>query len=232
MNCSDARGRLDPYLDGELEMDENVQVVRHLETCSGCSSVFEGERLLFDEVRRQAEIAPAPAGLRDRISAEIGRTKTAARPWPFSRALIPAAAAAVLVALFVTVFSPQPLEAETLARKAVAWHDGKTASVVPFSSAPELVSFFGSKGRKSCIHEKSVTAGMNYGYKAACVEKTGPAGEITCWWTAACPVSGSRMSHANFPAPAGLEKSLTPGQRKTLEIDGRVVILSASKGFV
>jgi len=232
MNCSDALGRLDPYIDGELEMDENVEVVRHLETCAGCSSAFEGERLLFDEIRSQAAGPAAPATLRERISGDLARARAVSRPWPVRRALVPAAAAAILVGLFVLVFPPASLGPEALAQKAVSWHDAQVASVIPASTAPELASFFGSKGKKSCIHEKSVTTGMNYAYKAACVENGGPAGEITCWWTAACPVSGHRMSHANFPAPPGLEKTLTPGQKKTLEINGRVVILSTSKGFV
>ncbi len=230
MNCSDARGRLDRYLDGELEMDENVQVVRHLETCSGCSSVFEGERLLFDEVRRQAGAAPAPAGLRDRIAAGIGRTKSAARPWPFSRALVPAAAAAVLVALFVTVFSPQPLEAETLARRAVAWHDGKNASVVPVSTASELETYYGSKGKKACLHESLVGSKMAYAYKSVCVEKTGPAGGDTCWWVAACPKSGCRMTHACFKAPDGIEKLWPAGELRTVKVGDRTVVMGHRNG--
>src|SRR5688572_17206083 len=109
MNCSDARDRLNPYLDGELEMDENVRVVSHLERCAACSSAFEGERALFDEIRRQASGPGAPEGLRLRIAGEIGKSRPAARPWPFARALVPAAAAAVLMAVFVTFFASQPV---------------------------------------------------------------------------------------------------------------------------
>ena len=231
MNCSQVIGRLDRFLDGELEMDENVEVVRHVEVCAACASVVEGERLLFTEIRSQAAGPPAPSGLRDRIAAELGKTRPASRPWPFARALVPAAAAAVLVALFVTFFT-QPLEAETMARRAVAWHDGGRAQAVALTSAPELATFYSSTGRKACIHEKMVNAGMKYAYKAASVESTGPSGNITCWWSAACPVSGMRMSHACFPAPAGFEKMLGPGQRKYLETGGRGVIMNIHDGFV
>ncbi len=231
MNCGDAFSRLDRYHDGELDMDENVEVVRHLESCPACASVFEGDRLFFDEVRRQAAGPPAPAVLRQRIASGISRSRPAARPWPFARALVPAAAAALLVGLFVTILS-QPVGAAGVARWAVAWHDGQSASAVPFTSGPELAGFFGSKGQKACIHQKSVTAGMNYDYRSACVESSDLTGEVTCWWTAACPASGKRMSHASFRAPPGFEKSLTPVQRKVLEINGRAVIMNARDGFV
>jgi len=129
--------------------------------------------------------------LRGRIERAIAGDAGPARPWPFARAFIPAAAAAILVALFVSVFSVGTAAAspDSIAHQAVAWHDGRSAAVVPLSSGPELASYFSSKGSHSCLHEKLVTAAMNYGYKSGCVEKSGPAGDETCWWTAACPKS-------------------------------------------
>lgn len=232
MDCNDTRGRLNPYLDGELEMDENVQVVSHLESCAACSSVFEGERALFDEVRRQAAGAPAPAGLRERISARIAQSRPVSRPWPFTRALVPAAAAAVLVAVFVTFFASQPVEADTIARRAVAWHDHPLANAAAVSGAPEIVSYFGGRGQKSCTHERTVSSGMAYGYKSACVEDSGPAGTVTCWWTAACPASGTRMSHARFPVSADVGRSLVDHSKRPLPMGSRVVVLNYREGFV
>lgn len=229
MNCSDARGRINPYLDGELGMDENVQVVRHLETCQGCSSVFEGERLLFDELRRTAAGPAAPVSLRARISSGLGQTRVASRPWPFARALVPAAAAAVLLAVFVTFFASQPVEA--MARRAVAWHDQGSARVVPVSTVTELETFYGSQGKKACLHERTVTAGK-YSYKSASVEKSGPGGSDTCWWVATCPTSGCRMTHACFPAPQGIEKTWPDGKRRTFTIGERTVIMNHRNGQV
>jgi anti-sigma factor (TIGR02949 family) len=229
MNCSDTRGRINPYLDGELGMDENVQVVRHLETCPGCSAVFEGERLLFDELRRTAAGPPAPAGLRMRISSDLRETRVASRPWPFARALVPAAAAAVLLAIFISFFTSQPVEA--MARRAVAWHDQGSARVVPVSTAPELDRYYGSQGKKACLHERTVNAGMKYAYKSATVEKSGPGGSDTCWWIATCPTTGCRLTHACFPAPQGIEK-VWDGKRRVVPVGDRTVIMNYRNGQV
>ena len=232
MNCSDARGRLNPYLDGELDMDENVQVLRHLEDCTGCTSVFEGEKALFDEVRRQAAGPSAPSGLRDRIAGQIAKSRPAARPWPFARAFVPAAAAAVLAAVFVTFFASGPLKAEAMASRAVAWHELPHANAAAISGAPEIVSFYTGRHQKSCMHERVVGSGMEYGYKSACVEDTGPAGTVTCWWTAACPKSGTRMTHARFPVPAGGEKLLVDNPKRRIQVGSRVVLMHYQSGFV
>lgn len=231
MNCGDVRGRLDPYLDGELHMEENVEVVRHIESCAPCAAVVEGERLFFDEVRRQAAGPPAPAGLRSRIAAGMTGAKTASRPWPFMRALVPAAAAAVLVAFFVTFFT-QPVQAYTIANRAVAWHEGKPAQLVSLSSAPDITRYYETNGRKACIHERIVCEGMKYIYKSACVDASGPAGTPTCWWVAECPATGKRMTHACFKAPPELERSWTPGKRWIGEVGNRVVHMNVRRGEV
>jgi len=235
MNCSNARDRLERYLDGELEMESNLEVVGHLEACQGCASVFEGERKFLDEIRRHGEGIAAPGPLRGRIERAIAGDAGPARPWPFVRAFVPAAAAAVLLALFVSIFSSGTAAAspDSIAKQAAAWHDRRPSSVVPLSSGPELASFFSSKGRKSCLHEKLVNASMNYGYRSACVENTGPAGDPTCWWTAACPKSGCRMTHACFKAPPGLDQVWPPGHGiRTVTVGNRTVIMGHGNGMV
>jgi anti-sigma factor (TIGR02949 family) len=237
MNCSDARVRLYPYLDGELSPDEQENVGRHLGGCEPCSTAFNGERALFAEIRRHAD-ALAPAGLRARISAGLGHAPAAAppaltgsRPWPFARALVPAAAAALLVAVLVTVMT-QPLEADVIARRAVAWHELPHGNAAFVSGAPEAVSFFTGRKQKSCMHERTVGSGMEYDYKSASIDDLGPAGTVTCWWTADCPKSGTRMSHARFPIPAGAEESLLKNPRRRIPVGSRVVLLHYQNGFV
>lgn len=231
LNCTDIRGRLDPYLDGELGMDENVQVVRHLEQCPPCAAVFDGERLLFDEVRRQAAGPAAPPGLRDLIASRLGAAKVAARPWPFARAIVPAAAAALLVALFVT-FLTNPVEAETLARRAVAWHNANAAQEVPVSTAPEIEKFYAAKGIKSCTHERTVKNALHYEYKSVCVEESGPAGGETSWWVARCPQTGCKVSHACFAAPPGLEKVWPERERRVVRMGGKAVVMIHRRGEI
>lgn len=237
MNCSDARGRLYPYLDGELAAEEKADVGRHLAGCASCSSAFEGDRALFSEIRRQAESTGAPAGLRGRISARLGHEAPAAaapaasRPWPFARALVPAAAAALLVAVLVTFFS-QPLEAETIGRRAIAWHDASPAQLVSLTSAQKIEDHYASFGRKGCLHSDRIEGKLKYDYKAACVEKKGPAGNETCWWTAACPKTGCRLTHACFPAPEGLEKVWPQGERRVVRWKGRTVVMGHRRNEV
>lgn len=235
MNCRDVLGRRDPYLDGELPTEENVGIFRHLEGCGNCSAVFEGERKLFTEIRRIAPVS-APAGLRERIAAGIGggaSRPAAVKPWPFARALVPAAAAALLFAIFVTFFKPQPVGAETIASFAASWHEGHPAArPVALNSASALENFYVSKGRKACLHEKVICGGLKYDYTSAAVDASGPAGTATCWFTAACPKTGSRMTHACFPAPTGLEEIWPPGERRTFKFGERTVLMGHRNGQV
>jgi len=209
-------------------MDHNLEVARHLEDCAGCASVFEGERNLIAEIRGRA-LPPAPAPLRARIAEAIDHAQASAPKWPALRILIPMAAAAALVVVFGSVFSVGG-EAEAIALQAVRWHEGKPLDAVPVSGAPELASFFSERGQKSCLHEKLVSAGMNYGYKNACVENAGIDGAVTCWWTAGCPVSGKRMTHACFKAPPGLEKVIPAGRLHPVAIGGRTVLVGHRNG--
>ena len=235
MDCRDILGRINPYLDGELPTEENVGIFRHLEECPNCSALFEGERKLFTEIRRVAPVS-APAGLRERIAAGLGSApRSASKPWPFVRALIPAAAAALLVAVFVTFFKPQPVGAQTIAQFAAAWHENQSvarASTVALTSAADLDKYFASKGRKACLHEKVICGGLKYDYKSASIDPAGPGGNVTCWFTAACPKSGSRMTHACFPAPAGLEEIWPPGERRTFKFGERTVLMGHRNGQV
>lgn len=62
MNCEEARRLLDPYHDGELDLERSLAVERHLETCEACAGALQNLRAL------QEVIAPAhfsaPADLR------------------------------------------------------------------------------------------------------------------------------------------------------------------------
>jgi len=227
MNCKTALGRLDPYLDGELEMDQNLEVARHLEDCTGCASVFEGERNLIAEIRGRS-VPPAPAPLRARIAEGIDRAEASAPRWPALRILIPAAAAVALVVVFGSVFTVGG-EAEAIALQAVRWHEDKPAGAVAVSGAPELASYFGDRGQKCCLHEELVGAGMNYRYKQACVDDSGIGGAVTCWWAAGCPVSGKRMTHAVFRVPF---PPVPPGRLHRFDMRGRTVLLGYRDGFV
>ncbi len=61
MRCADVRDLMWPFLDGELEVDRNVSVMKHLELCPGCRARSEAEGALRDLVPRATAAPEAPA---------------------------------------------------------------------------------------------------------------------------------------------------------------------------
>lgn len=54
MHCADLRDLLHPFLDGELEVAENVAILKHVELCAACRSRVESEKELNGVVARAA----------------------------------------------------------------------------------------------------------------------------------------------------------------------------------
>jgi anti-sigma factor RsiW len=46
MSCEDARGLLDAYVDGELDLMHSIEIETHLENCDGCARIVENHRAL------------------------------------------------------------------------------------------------------------------------------------------------------------------------------------------
>lgn len=116
--CSDVAGLLQPYVDGELNPDEQEQVGAHLESCTGCRSAVS-EQAWVRATLRTVERDVAPQALRAKILLgldEVDRERTTearaaappglgARLWSRLRdlgrgGLIMVPAGAVAVALF------------------------------------------------------------------------------------------------------------------------------------
>jgi mycothiol system anti-sigma-R factor len=98
MTCQEFQAALNPYVDGELGIDETLAADAHSAECPRCRRLAEGERQFRRLLRCQPGEA-APAELRARIVARVRRSARVAalRPW----LLVPLAVAAVLVAVFV-----------------------------------------------------------------------------------------------------------------------------------
>jgi anti-sigma factor (TIGR02949 family) len=108
--CEKIRRYLDSYLDGELLVETNHEVLRHLESCSSCAADY-GERLRVRERLKHAVRAEeAGPELRARIRASI-REESAWSPW--RRGLM---AAGILFALIGGWFGVQ-----FAAKKANEW---------------------------------------------------------------------------------------------------------------
>ena len=67
MNCEQAIGLVDGYLDGELDAVTNQEIERHLRECSKCSQAYELQRDLVRAVKSGAPYYKAPAKLRQSI---------------------------------------------------------------------------------------------------------------------------------------------------------------------
>ena len=82
MNCKELESRLQPYVDGELEVGETVEAAAHVAECPGCRGRVAREREFRQILRRQPRES-APHELRESIRARLGRSVrwAALRPW-------------------------------------------------------------------------------------------------------------------------------------------------------
>lgn len=77
MTCQELDRLLYPYLDGEFQPEERLDVETHLETCAACARRVEEEREIQQALRRAArhsvQSSRAPASLRDGIQLGLRR---------------------------------------------------------------------------------------------------------------------------------------------------------------
>ena len=104
-HCKRIRSYLDSYLNNELMVETNHEVLRHLEACDECSRSLEDRSRLKAQLKRAVMQEYAPAALRERITSDLRR----GRAFNFRRvSLALAAAAAVLAIAAVTFFTSGP----------------------------------------------------------------------------------------------------------------------------
>jgi mycothiol system anti-sigma-R factor len=71
MECTQARRRLDPYLDGELTPAEQADLERHVAGCADCEARLGVERAVRGRVAAVLAEEGAPEPLRDRIRVQV-----------------------------------------------------------------------------------------------------------------------------------------------------------------
>ncbi len=108
MNCNDVRKYFYAFLDDELDVEKNIEVLAHLDMCCECGRRMEKERLLQKRVRETVCMVKAPAYLTESIL-----QKTEERPnffVPFvknllsGRRLVPIAGIAAAIMIIVYFF--------------------------------------------------------------------------------------------------------------------------------
>ena len=63
IQCARTRGHLDAYLSNELLVETTSEVLKHLETCAGCSRELEARSRVREALRRAAAAQAVPKGL-------------------------------------------------------------------------------------------------------------------------------------------------------------------------
>lgn len=128
MQCSDTDLLVHAWLDDELEPARALELERHLDECPACGATYRRYARLRSAVQAAPLYQHAPAGLRERVSAQWrpAPAPRAARRWAWDWApLSTALAAALVVATGIAVLLAlelRTLDVDRLAADAVAGH--------------------------------------------------------------------------------------------------------------
>src|ERR1700746_1630571 len=99
MNCDEAEGFLDAYLDGELELSEQLELEQHLSGCLECQAVLKERREFRAFFTAAAPSFKAPPELREKVLAitqeepalakpKVRQFPLRRRPWLYAAALL------------------------------------------------------------------------------------------------------------------------------------------------
>jgi anti-sigma factor RsiW len=105
MGCEEIQPLIEGYVDGELDLERNLQLERHFATCAACESERQGKLELRSAIRQSVPYFRAPLDLQQRVRA-IARGPEKKAP---SRAGVltwrwMGAAAAIVLVVFVTAW--------------------------------------------------------------------------------------------------------------------------------
>jgi anti-sigma factor RsiW len=212
MNCTKARRKLDMYMDSELSVPENMEVLEHLNLCRACQEVFSVEEKLRDVLKIELARPEPPSGLADRVRhalRETPRTLSAAprrRGWNIALA----AAASLAIAAFV-ILSPGRVEPQALAAEVAARH-GSVRPEFYSTEHPDTMRLGGSGSQsleeffhryvsyEVCLHDLKP---LGYAPVGGSVWKYH--GHWVCWTTDR-DSRGHTISHALVTRPIAMEK--------------------------
>lgn len=81
MDCDQARNLLGAYADGELDLVSNIEIEKHLESCTSCQTALEQQRMLKGLIQEKLTRHQAPAFLRTRVEALVRERAQEKAPW-------------------------------------------------------------------------------------------------------------------------------------------------------
>src|SRR5581483_5127195 len=124
MDCAQAEGLLDIYLDRELEPVRSLEIEAHLRACARCAQSRSAHEALRRSLKADALYFKAPGALQRRVQHSVRKAAQAETPrrWlspSWFKVAAPLAAAALVVLLLV----PQgPAPDELLTQEVVSGH--------------------------------------------------------------------------------------------------------------
>jgi intracellular sulfur oxidation DsrE/DsrF family protein len=126
MSCRDNAKLLDGYMDGELDLPAALALEDHLQSCGQCKAALERLRALRLALRRHAELAAAPAALRQRIALQFAQRQRASLGWGWGLVLATPGMAALVLVGWLVLAGTQPPAAAPATR--VVYHISSTAT--------------------------------------------------------------------------------------------------------
>jgi anti-sigma factor RsiW len=126
MNCQQAKPLIDLYADGELDAAAIPELDRHLQDCAACARAWRNLQSLKKTLKSDAFYFTAPAELRQRIKSElpspaIGIPRRHMWSWNWLTTAM-SGAAAICLALLLTVAVTRPSTEQQLAQEIVSSH--------------------------------------------------------------------------------------------------------------
>ncbi len=236
MNCIETRRYVDLLQDNQLEVEKNLEVLKHLNLCPTCTDIFETERRLRETMKASHDSESASEELRRRIRGALVQ----GRHWRWVRPL----AAAVLVGItsllvWGTFVHPGRVEAAVLVDAAVAQHAALPSEVIQVSGENDsearvsLETWFRERGVCVCLHDLGPAG---YAFRAGAVIGNFPAkGKFS--WTLQQTPDGRRLSHLTVPeglvkVSGGRVMSVGGMEARLFERGSRTVILLRRPGTV
>jgi anti-sigma factor RsiW len=125
MDCTDARSRLNAYLDRELDLENALAVERHVASCASCRAQLEQATALQAGLRGNLHYYRAPSGLAERIRHQAGIAPRRNWRWPSMRQWLPTGVAVAATALLSWTAALQYASVsgdERIAEQVVAGH--------------------------------------------------------------------------------------------------------------
>ncbi len=129
MNCKETQEVIHAYLDGELDLVNNLAIERHLNDCAACAQSFRTQQSLRTAIASRSLYFEAPEGLEKRLRSAVRQASKAESRWKWRwgtnrgwpRLLAPLAVAALVVLIALPILMHSSTE-DQLTQEIVSGH--------------------------------------------------------------------------------------------------------------